>query len=153
MLASVLLDNEWNFLCLNSDMVTRIRCTFRNNTDLEFLLLNYNQIESIEDQLPDLELNTKLMWLELKNNKLSSLPKRFKNLIGLTLLDLQYNQISTLDNILKRMHQLSQLDLTGNRFKSVSISIPTCRLYLSDNEVLAASYTRKAASRMELQWF
>lgn len=96
-------------------------CIFRNNTDLEYVLLNYNQIESLEDQFADLEPNTKLSWLELKNNKLTSLPKRFKNLIGLKVLDLEYNQITGLDNILKSMHQLTQLDLTGNRFKEVSI--------------------------------
>ena len=101
---------------------------FRNNTDLELVFLGNNQIESIEDQFADLEPNTKFSLLDLSNNKLSALPKSFKNLIGMKNLYLQWNHISGLDGILKSMHQLTQLDLTGNHFRAVSythLTLPT----------------------------
>ncbi len=94
---------------------------FRNNSDLEVICLNTNNIDSLDGQFwESVEKNTKLGILDIASNRLTKLPESLRNCIRLTNLIVSKNKITSLSEILKNVHKLEELDVAKNQINKVS---------------------------------
>lgn len=91
--------------------------TFENTPQLEELILNNNQIETIEDgtlQLPHLKR------LDLSHNKLKELSNNmFQNCRNLEHLDIRSNHITLIKRSLYHLNRLQYLNLDNNRIVDI----------------------------------
>lgn len=90
--------------------------TFENTPQLEELVLNNNQIETIEDgtlQLPHLKR------LDLSYNKLKELKNMFQNCRNLEYLDIRSNHITLIKRSIYQLNRLQYLNLDNNRIVDI----------------------------------
>ncbi|KAM9362455.1 lumican [Symphorus nematophorus] len=115
---------------LQSDKLDQ--AALQNQSQLCYLFANHNHLKSVPSALP-----AGLKQLRLAHNQISSIsPGAFQNLHNLTLLLLQGNRLQTItEGDLKGLFSLNLLDLTGNWFSSVPRHLPPSvqQLYLSNN--------------------
>ncbi|XP_029288036.1 lumican [Cottoperca gobio] len=119
---------------LQSDMLDQV--ALQNQTQLCYIFANHNHLTSVPSALP-----AGLKQLRLAHNQISSIsPGAFKNLHKLTLLLLQGNKLQTItEGDLKGLVSLNLLDLSENLFSSVPrhLSPSVQQLYLSNNTLSA----------------
>uniref|UniRef100_A0A8C4GDV9 Zgc:113307 n=1 Tax=Dicentrarchus labrax TaxID=13489 RepID=A0A8C4GDV9_DICLA len=136
-LSSTLLANitdlRWLILDHNQLQSDKLdQAALQNQSQLCYIFANHNHLTSVPSTLP-----AGLKQLRLAHNKISSIsPGAFQNLHNLTLLLLQGNRLQTItDGDLKGLVSLKQLDLNGNLFSSVPRHLPPSvqQLYLSNN--------------------
>ncbi|KAM9859529.1 lumican [Aulostomus maculatus] len=117
---------------LQSDKLDR--AALQNQTQLCYLFANHNHLTSVPSDLP-----AGLKQLRLAHNQISSIgPGVLQNLNDLTLLLLQGNRLKTITKgDLKGLFSLILLDLSGNLFSSVPKHLPPSvqQLYLSNNSL------------------
>ncbi|XP_070706057.1 lumican [Pempheris klunzingeri] len=115
---------------LQSNMLEQ--AALQNQTQLCYLFANHNNLKSVPSSLP-----ARLKQLRLAHNQISSIsPGAFQNLHNLTLLLLQGNRLQTItEGDLKGLVSLNLLDLSGNLFSSIPRHLPPSvqQLYLSNN--------------------
>jgi Leucine-rich repeat (LRR) protein len=80
------------------------------------LNLRFNKLTSVPKEIGDLK---QLVWLNLNNNKLTSVPKEIGNLKQLCFLHLNKNQLTSMPNEIGDLKQLQELDLYENKLTSV----------------------------------
>ncbi|CAN9512330.1 unnamed protein product [Ophioblennius macclurei] len=128
-------DLHWLILDQNQLQSDKLElAALQNQTQLRYLFANHNRLKSVPSGLP-----AGLRQLRLAHNRISSIsPGAFKNLHKLTLLLLQGNKLQTIsEGELKGLGSLSLLDLSGNLFSSVPRYLPSSvqQLYLSNNSL------------------
>lgn len=115
---------------LQSDKLDQF--ALQNQTQLCYFFANHNHLQSVPSALP-----AGLKQLRLAHNQISSIsPGAFQNLHNLTLLLLHGNRLQTIaEGDLKGLVSLNLLDLSGNWFSSVPRHLPPSvqQLYLSNN--------------------
>jgi len=89
------------------------------NSSLEYLDLSYNKL----NKLPELSKFPSIKSLNLKSNKLRSLPESIGKLKSLRNLNLRNNFLSNLPNSIEMVSSLNNLDLHGNKMNSISIKL------------------------------
>ncbi|XP_059185859.1 lumican [Centropristis striata] len=153
------LPDRTQYLFLQGNNITSLSSSFlANATDLRWLILDHNQLQSDKLDQTALQNQTQLCYFFANHNHLTSVPSAlpaglkqlrlahnqissfspgaFQNLHNLTLLLLQGNRLHTITNgDLKGLVSLSLLDLSGNSFLSVPKHLPPSvqQLYLSNN--------------------
>ncbi|XP_034074266.1 lumican isoform X1 [Gymnodraco acuticeps] len=119
---------------LQSDTLGQIG--LQNQTELCYLFANHNHLRSVPSALP-----AGLKQLRLAHNQISSIsPGALKNLHNLTLLLLQGNKLQTItEGDFKGLVSLNLLDLSSNLFSAVPrhLSPSVEQLYLSNNTLSA----------------
>ncbi|XP_073324150.1 lumican [Pagrus major] len=126
-------DLRWLILDHNQLQSDKLdQAALQNQSQLCYLFANHNHLTSVPSALP-----AGLKQLRLAHNQISSIsPGAFQNLHNLTLLLLQGNQLRTIaEGDLKGLSNLNLLDLSGNLFSSVPQHLPpsVVQLYLSNN--------------------
>ncbi|XP_031779983.1 insulin-like growth factor-binding protein complex acid labile subunit isoform X2 [Nasonia vitripennis] len=86
--------------------------TLRDLNQLEWLLINANELTSLDGELPSSGHNLKMLYAA--DNKLTHLPAEFRFLHRLESLFLQHNQIGSLDGTLQKARRLKFLELSYN---------------------------------------
>ena len=86
--------------------------------DLEFIFLNYNEINEIPDDVRNMP---KLKALYLKGNNITRVNPSVCKIQTLTDLDLENNQIREIPHEFKDMPKLKKLNLKDNLFKQSDI--------------------------------
>lgn len=94
---------------------------FRNITKLEWVDLSKNYLSSLEGELPDATINSRLLYLDTSCNNLTSLPKSFVNFLRLDRFMASSNKISSLNNIISNKRKLVEIDLAKNRISQVGL--------------------------------
>lgn len=85
---------------------------------LEWLLINANELTSLDGELPSSGHNLKMLYAA--DNKLTHLPTEFRFLHRLESLFLQHNRITSLDGTLQKARKLKFLELSYNDLQEVS---------------------------------
>ncbi|XP_032369199.1 lumican isoform X1 [Etheostoma spectabile] len=115
---------------LQSDVLDQV--ALQNQAQLCYLFVNHNHLRSVPTALP-----AGLKQLRLAHNQISSIgPRAFQNLHNLTQLLLQGNRLQTIaEGDLKGLVSLNLLELSGNLFSSVPRHLPLSvqQLYMSKN--------------------
>ena len=86
--------------------------------DLKELLIGFNRIEQLTDEDVENTAN-QLKVLDLRDNKLHSLPDEIVNLQSLERLDVSNNELSTLPFALGTLPHIKSLMVDGNPMKSI----------------------------------
>ena len=94
---------------------------FPGSDDLENVVLSYNRINS----LGNLSRCPQIKTLDLKNNKLKTVPDEIFNLESIKLLDVSNNDISKVPYELGLMKSLGKIFLEGNAIRSIRHDIMT----------------------------
>lgn len=102
--------NEETILDFSSKGLTNITTIY--NSHLNVIYLQNNEVKSLPDDFFVILPN--LMYLDLRNNKLTDLPPSIKNHQCLTHLLLQDNKLTSLPNELSTVISLKVLQLSGN---------------------------------------
>lgn len=84
---------------------------------LEWLLINANELTSLDGELPSSGHNLKMLYAV--DNKLTHLPAEFRYLHRLESLYLQHNKIRSLDGTLQKARRLKFLELSYNDLQEV----------------------------------
>lgn len=84
---------------------------------LEWLLINANELSSLDGELPSSGHNLKMLYAV--DNKLTHLPVEFRYLHRLESLYLQHNKIRSLDGTLQKARRLKFLELSHNDLQEV----------------------------------
>jgi len=142
-------DNLPNLLRLDlrENKISEIQCgTFRNQTSLEFLILNKNRFGKLQEGMFDGLVN--LLELRLTHMRILTIaPASFKSLTKLKLLDLSYNKLCNLTNILQHTPHLQTLYIAANNlfsFHSWELSNKSTELVsldLSQNQLVMFELT------------
>ncbi|XP_014243023.1 chaoptin [Cimex lectularius] len=106
-------------LSLTFNKIKHLNGTLRGLSYLQWLLLNDNEIEDLEGQLPQVNPNLKLILLNLANNKLLKLPQELRNFLHLENLYLEYNKLESLDRALSKSKHLKSLVLSANNISKL----------------------------------
>lgn len=93
---------------------------FSNFTDLKFLNLSYNSINSLPENIRNLE-NLKVLLVE--KNILSTLPKAFYDLTKLEIVSFMNNRISEIPSEISKLVNLEALDIRENVIYFISMDI------------------------------
>nr|XP_046240116.1 lumican isoform X2 [Scatophagus argus] len=126
-------DLRWLILDHNQLQSDKLdQAALQNQSQLCYFFANHNHLSSVPSALP-----AGLEQLRLAHNQISSIsPGAFQNLHNLTLLLLHGNRLQTIkEGDLKGLLSLNLLDLSGNLFSSVPRHLPPSvqQLYLSNN--------------------
>lgn len=89
----------------------------RDLNQLEWLLINSNELASLDGELPSSGHNLKMLYAV--DNKLTHLPAEFRYLHRLETLFLQHNKIRNLDGTLQKARRLKFLELSYNELQEV----------------------------------
>ncbi|XP_033224857.1 insulin-like growth factor-binding protein complex acid labile subunit [Belonocnema kinseyi] len=92
--------------------------TLRDLNQLEWLLINSNEITYLDGELPSSGHNLKMLYAA--DNKLTHLPPEFRFLHRLELLFLQHNRIRSLDGTLSKARRLKFLELSHNDLQELT---------------------------------
>ncbi|XP_076625892.1 leucine-rich repeat-containing larval translucida [Colletes latitarsis] len=92
--------------------------TLRDLNQLEWLLINTNELTSLDGELPSSGHNLKMLYAV--DNKLTHLPAEFRYLHRLETLFLQYNKIRSLDGTLQKARRLKFLELSYNDLQELT---------------------------------
>lgn len=84
---------------------------------LEWLLINANELTSLDGELPASGHNLKMLYAV--DNKLTHLPTEFRYLHRLETLFLQHNKIRSLGGTLQKARRLKFLELSHNDLQEV----------------------------------
>lgn len=93
----------------------------RDLNQLEWLLINSNELTSLDGELPSSGHNLKMLYAV--DNKLTHLPAEFRYLHRLETLFLQQNKIRNLDGTLQKARRLKFLELSYNELQEVYCSL------------------------------
>ncbi|XP_015191707.1 PREDICTED: insulin-like growth factor-binding protein complex acid labile subunit [Polistes dominula] len=91
--------------------------TLRDLNQLEWLLVNSNELTSLDGELPSSGHNLKMLYAV--DNKLTHLPMEFRYLHRLESLFLQHNKITTLGGALQKARRLKFLELSYNELEKL----------------------------------
>ncbi|XP_066598981.1 insulin-like growth factor-binding protein complex acid labile subunit [Prorops nasuta] len=91
--------------------------TLRDLNQLEWLLINSNELTSLDGELPSSGHNLKMLYAV--DNKLTHLPVEFRYLHRLENLFLQHNEIRSLDGTLQKARRLKFLELSHNQLQEL----------------------------------
>lgn len=94
---------------------THLLC--RDLNQLEWLLINSNELTSLDGELPSSGHNLKMLYAV--DNKLTHLPAEFRYLHRLETLFLQQNKIRNLEGTLQKARRLKFLELSYNELQEV----------------------------------
>lgn len=89
----------------------------RDLNQLEWLLINSNELTSLDGELPSSGHNLKMLYAV--DNRLTHLPAEFRYLHRLETLFLQHNKIRNLDGTLQKARRLKFLELSYNELQEV----------------------------------
>jgi Leucine-rich repeat (LRR) protein len=121
---------------LQNNQITHVPASIARFANLKRLVLNFNQIESMDGKLAQLN---KLEQLGLYSNQLTALPEALYQLTSLKELDLYYNQIERLDEKAANWKKLEVLYLSNNKLISLPQNmgelINLRELYLHNNRL------------------
>lgn len=92
--------------------------TLRDLNQLEWLLINANELTSLDGELPSSGHNLKMLYAV--DNKLTHLPAEFRYLHRLESLFLQHNKIRSLDGTLQKARRLIFLELSYNDLQELT---------------------------------
>ncbi|CAL7944882.1 unnamed protein product [Xylocopa violacea] len=92
--------------------------TLRDLNQLEWLLINANELTSLDGELPSSGYNLKMLYAV--DNKLTHLPAEFRYLHRLESLFLQHNKIRSLDGTLQKARRLKFLELSYNDLQELT---------------------------------
>ncbi|XP_076767001.1 leucine-rich repeat-containing larval translucida [Xylocopa sonorina] len=92
--------------------------TLRDLNQLEWLLINANELTSLDGELPSSGYNLKMLYAV--DNKLTHLPAEFRYLHRLETLFLQHNKIRSLDGTLQKARRLKFLELSYNDLQELT---------------------------------
>ncbi|EGI63062.1 Leucine-rich repeats and immunoglobulin-like domains protein 3 [Acromyrmex echinatior] len=92
--------------------------TLRDLNQLEWLLINSNELTSLDGELPSSGHNLKMLYAA--DNKLTHLPAEFRYLHRLETLFLQQNKIRNLDGTLQKARRLKFLELSYNELQELN---------------------------------
>ncbi|XP_072747608.1 protein phosphatase PHLPP-like protein [Anoplolepis gracilipes] len=92
--------------------------TLRDLNQLEWLLINSNELTSLDGELPSSGHNLKMLYAV--DNKLTHLPAEFRYLHRLETLFLQHNKIRNLDGTLQKARRLKFLELSYNELQELN---------------------------------
>ncbi|KAH0955234.1 hypothetical protein HN011_011817 [Eciton burchellii] len=92
--------------------------TLRDLNQLEWLLINSNELTSLDGELPSSGHNLKMLYAV--DNKLTHLPVEFRHLHRLETLFLQHNKIRDLDGTLQKARRLKFLELSYNELQELN---------------------------------
>ncbi|XP_003705877.1 leucine-rich repeat-containing larval translucida [Megachile rotundata] len=92
--------------------------TLRDLNQLEWLLINANELTSLDGELPSSGHNLKMLYAV--DNKLTHLPAEFRYLHRLESLFLQHNKIRSLDGTLQKARRLKFLELSYNDLQELT---------------------------------
>lgn len=89
----------------------------RDLNQLEWLLINSNELTSLDGELPSSGHNLKMLYAV--DNRLTHLPAEFRYLHRLETLFLQHNKIRNLNGTLQKARRLKFLELSYNELQEV----------------------------------
>lgn len=92
--------------------------TLRDLNQLEWLLINSNELTSLDGELPSSGHNLKMLYAV--DNRLTHLPAEFRYLHRLETLFLQHNKIRNLDGTLQKARRLKFLELSYNELQKLN---------------------------------
>ncbi|KAL2725737.1 insulin-like growth factor-binding protein complex acid labile subunit [Vespula maculifrons] len=92
--------------------------TLRDLNQLEWLLVNSNELTSLDGELPSSGHNLKMLYAV--DNKLTHLPMEFRYLHRLESLFLQHNKIRSLNGALQKARRLKFLELSYNDLQELN---------------------------------
>ncbi|MFX0104455.1 MAG: leucine-rich repeat protein [Candidatus Hodarchaeota archaeon] len=87
------------------------------NNSIEYLDLSYNKIT----KLPDFKYFKSLKTLNLKSNRLRTLPESLGEINSLENLNLRNNMLTQLPSSISSLSSLKSLDLHGNKLSSINV--------------------------------
>jgi Leucine-rich repeat (LRR) protein len=129
--------NRFSILLLAVNLLKQIPANISMCSDnLFFLDLSENKITSLSTEIGKLQKLTKLY---LRVNQIDAIPKEIGNLINLTELDLSNNKITLLPSEIGKLQKLTMLDLDNNQIDSIPREIGNLnnltRLDLDNNKI------------------
>jgi len=101
-------------LQLSRNRITNLNGTLRGLFYLEWLFVNNNEIETLDNELPNISPNTKLVILNAGYNRLSKPPMELRNYLVLDRLYLEHNTIVGLFGALSKCRRMKFLDISHN---------------------------------------
>lgn len=106
-----------NKLHIGENKIRSLNGTLRRLTDLEWLFMNYNELDSLEGELPEVRPNKRMTMLHASYNRISSLPQELNYFAALDILSLGGNQIKYLGGAFANAKKLRYLELFHNRLE------------------------------------
>lgn len=106
-----------NKLHIGGNRIRSLNGTLRCLTDLEWVFLNNNQLDSLEGELPEIRPNKRMTMLQASYNRISTLPQELKDFTGLDILTLGGNQIKYLGGAIANAKKLKSLELFSNNLE------------------------------------
>uniref|UniRef100_A0A3Q3WAX9 LRRNT domain-containing protein n=1 Tax=Mola mola TaxID=94237 RepID=A0A3Q3WAX9_MOLML len=107
------------FFCSQRNNISSLSLFLTNVTDLRWLILDHNQLQSDKLEQAALQNQTQLCYFFANNNHLRSVPNHLP--AGLKQLRLAYNQISSINpGTFNNLHNLTLLLLQGNRLQTIA---------------------------------
>lgn len=107
------------FFCSQRNNISSLSLLLTNVTDLRWLILDHNQLQSDKLEQAALQNQTQLYYFFANNNHLSSVPNHLP--AGLKQLRLAYNQISSIKpGTFNHLQNLTLLLLQGNRLQTIA---------------------------------
>lgn len=107
------------FFCSQRNNISSLSLFLTNVTDLRWLILDHNQLQSDKLEQAALQNQTQLCYFFANNNHLRSVPNHLP--AGLKQLRLAYNQISGINpGTFNNLHNLTLLLLQGNRLQTIA---------------------------------
>lgn len=110
-------------LHIGRNRISSLNGTLRNLNEVKMLLINSNNLTSLEGELP--ENAPHLMMLMISNNRIEKMPKTVRNLIALDTCYLNDNELRSLDGLFSHRNSLLRLFAEHNKIE-----------YLAEDEFL-----------------
>ncbi|KAL1117394.1 hypothetical protein AAG570_004720 [Ranatra chinensis] len=106
-------------LQLGGNRIKSLNGTVRKMSELEWLIINHNRIESLDGELPCATPNDKLQLLVADDNQLVSLPDSMHNFKRLDYANFHRNNITSLNRTLAKNRLLTYLNLEANHISTL----------------------------------